>query len=239
MKPRGWLARTGLGLLLVCGPGIWTGGAAAGTGKALGWLGISIAEIGEDMADRLAGTFGYAAGTGVYVADVLKDGPAERGELRRGDVIVRLDAQPIWDVRQLQRLIRSRPIHQPVMLIVLRDTARIRLPVVIGTMPAEARAQLAGERFGFLVREERRRDPDRGEVAPTGRLLVAFVEPDSAAARAGLRAQDVILEVNHQALRGLEPFEQTLGASERRLSLLVERQGTLGPLRLQLELPSR
>ena len=233
------LRRIAFLLLLASGASLAPGPATAQAGRAMGWLGVSIAEVGEEISDRLANEFGYAAGTGVYVADVLKDGPAERGELRRGDVIVRLDAQPIWDVRQLQRLIRSYPIDQPVTLVVLRDAARLPLPVVIGAMPAEARAQLAGERFGFLVREERQRTPEGGGFIPTGRLLVGFVEPDSAAARAGLRPQDVILEVGRQPLRGLEAFERILGGAERQLSLLVERQNTPAPLRLSLELRSR
>ena len=180
------LRRIALLLLLASGASLAPCPATAETGRAVGWLGVSIAEVGEELSDRLAGTFGYAVGTGVYIADVLKDGPAERGELRRGDVIVRLDAQPIWDVRQLQRLIRSHPIDRSVTLVVLRDATRLRLPVVIGAMPAEARAQLAGERFGFLVREERQRTPGADGSVPTGRLLVGVVEPDSAAALAGL-----------------------------------------------------
>jgi serine protease Do len=239
MSSRPQPRRIALWLLLVSGVSLTLGMATAQVGRPVGWLGISIAEVGEELSDRLAGTFGYAVGTGVYVADVLKDGPAERGELRRGDVIVRIDAQPIWDVRQLQRLIRAHPVDQPVTLVVLREGARLRLPVVIGAMPAEARAQLAGERFGFLVREERQRRPEEGGFTPTGRLLVGVVEPDSAAARAGLLPQDVILEVGRESVRDLEAFEQFLGRAERRLSLLVERRNTPAPLRLTLELRSR
>jgi serine protease Do len=231
--------RMALACLLAAGLPLAGASAAAQAGRAVGWLGISIAEVGEETSDRLAAAFGYAAGTGVYVADVLKNGPAERGELRRGDVIVQLDAQPIWDVRQLQRLIRSRPVDRPVTLVVLRDAARLELSVVIGAMPAEARAQLAGERFGFLVREERQRDPAGGDFTPTGRLLVGFVEPESAAARAGLRPQDVLLEADRQPLRGLEAFERILSAAPRRLSLLVERRDAPTPLSLVLELISR
>ncbi len=239
MRSRGRLTWITLVVLLASATCLTPDMATAQAGRTMGWLGISIAEVGEELSDRLAATFGYAAGIGVVVADVLKDGPAERGELRRGDIIVRLDDQPIWDVRQLQRLIRSHPVDRPATLVVLRDAARLELPVLIGAMPAEARAQLAGERFGFLVREERQRSPEGGAFTPTGRLLVGFVEPDSAAARAGLLPQDVILEVDRQTVRGLVTFDQLLARADRRLSLLVERQNTPASLRLSLELRSR
>ncbi len=205
----------------------------------LGWLGISISEIGEDLADRLATTFGPAAGTGVLVVDVLKGGPAERAPLKRGDVIVSVDTQPIWDVRQLQRTIRSRPINQPVMLTVLREKSRVTLPVTIGPMPVEARAQLAGERFGFLVRDEDERDQRRGQTDPTRRIFVAFVDPDSPASRAGLRPMDVILQANDQPIRTLEDFDRAMRGTERAVSLLVGRREVSAPLALTLELPQR
>lgn len=205
----------------------------------LGWLGISISDVGEELADRLGQTFGPAAGTGVVVVDVLKGGPAEHAPLKRGDVIVRVDAQPIWDVRQLQRMIRSQPINQRVVLTVLRESSRVILPVTIGAMPVEARAQLAGERFGFLVRAEDERDPRRVQTATPSRLVVAFVDTDSPAARAGLRPQDVILQANDQPIQSLEDFDRAMGRSDRAVSLLVERRDTQARMALTLELPHR
>lgn len=205
----------------------------------MGWLGISISDVGEDLADRLAATFGPAVGTGVVVADVLKDGPAEQSSLKRGDVIVKMDAQPIWDVRQLQRAVRSHPVNQRVVLTVLRDALRLTAPVTIGAMPSEARAQLAGERFGFLVREGDEREPRLPQPHPGGRVFVAFVDLDSPSSRAGLRPQDVILKVNDQPVQSLGDFERALRRSDRAVSLLVARRGTQEPIALSLSLPSR
>lgn len=205
----------------------------------LGWLGISISDVSEDLADRLAGAFGPGAGTGVLVVDILKGGPAERTPLKRGDVIVRVDRQPIWDVRQLQRTIRATPIHKRVTLTVLRDSSRIRVPVMIGPMPVEARAQLAGERFGFFVRAGEEREGRRSGAEPPGPITVVFVERDSPAARAGLRPQDVVLEVNGQPIGGLEDFDRAMGRGDRAASLLVTRRGAEKPIALSLELPSR
>jgi len=214
----------------------WT---AAEASPIPGWLGISISDVGEDLADRLARTFGPAAGIGVVVVDVLKGGPAERAPLKRGDVIVKVNAQPIWDVRQLQRTIRAHPINQDVMVTVLREASRITLPVTVGPMPLEARAQLAGERFGFLVRDGDDREPQRAPTEATGRILVAFVDADSPAARAGLRPQDVLLTANSQPMASLADFERAMQTAGRTVSLLVERRGAQRPLTVNVVLQSR
>ena len=214
--------------------GILPNSAAAQGLPEMGWLGVSIGEVGEEMAERLGSVFGPAAGIGVQVAEVLKDGPAETARLARGDVIVRVDAQPIWDVRQLQRLIRSLPVNHRVSLTVLRDSSRITVPVVIGPMPLPARAQLAGERFGFLVREM---DAGGRQSPGQGRLAIVFVDPDSPASRAGLKPQDAIIRVNDLAVRSLEEFAQALGRSDRIVVLVIERRDAQNPITATLTLP--
>jgi S1-C subfamily serine protease len=213
--------------------------AAADTRPAIGWLGVSIADVTEELADRLATTFGPAAGNGVLVVDVLKGGPAEQAALRRGDVIVGLDAQPIWDVRQLQRKIRAQPVDQRVVLTLLREAARIQIPVTVGPMPVEARAQLAGERFGFLVRAEDGRESRTGQTPAAPGVYVAFVDTDSPAARAGLRPMDAIREANGQPIRSLLDLDQAMAQSDRSVALVIERRGADSPLTLILEAPAR
>jgi serine protease Do len=201
----------------------------------VGWLGVSIADVTEELAERLAATFGPAAGNGVLVVEVLKGGPAEQAALRRGDVIIALDAQPIWDVRQLQRKIRAQPVDRRVLLTVLRETARVQVPVTVGPMPVEARAQLAGERFGFLVRADEGRQSPSQEAPAAPRVFVAFVDADSPAARAGLQPMDIIREANGQTVRSLLELDQAMARSDRSVSLRIERRGAEAPLALTIE----
>lgn len=201
----------------------------------MGWLGVSISEVNEELADRLGSIFGPAAGTGVQVVDVLKGGPAEAAGLQRGDVIVRLDAQPIWDVRQLQRKVRAQPIDGRVVLSVLRETSRVTVPVTVGPMPLAAKAQLAGERLGFVVREVE--DAAAGRSPAPVRVVVAFVEPDSPASRAGLQPQDTIVRVNDQPAQDLEAFARALWRSQKSAALVVERRGAPAPISVTLQFP--
>jgi len=200
----------------------------------MGWLGISIAEVNEELAERLGSVFGPAEGTGVQVVDVLKGGPADAAGLQRGHVIVRVDAQPIWDVRQLQRTVRAQPISRRVVLSVLREKSRVSVPVTVGPMPIAAKAQLAGERLGFVVRAVE--DASGSSPAPV-RIVIAFVDPDSPASRAGLQPQDTIVRVNDQPVRDLEGFAQALWRSQKSAALVVERRGAPAPISATLEFP--
>jgi serine protease Do len=200
----------------------------------MGWLGVSIAEVNEELADRLASTFGPAAGIGVQVVDVLKGGPAEAAGLERGDVIVRVDSQPIWDVRQLQRMVRAQPINHRVVLSVLRGTSRVSVPVTLGPMPPAARAQLAGERFGFVAREVE--DAAVGRSPAPLRVVIAFVDPNSPASRAGLQPQDTIVRVNGQPVQDLEGFAQSLWRAQESATLMIERRGAPAPISVTVEL---
>jgi len=200
----------------------------------MGWLGISIAEVNEELAERLGSVFGPAEGTGVQVVDVLKGGPAEAAGLQRGDVIVRVDAQPIWDVRQLQRTVRAQPISRRVVLSVLREKSRVSVPVTVGPMPIAAKAQLAGERLGFVVRAV---EDAAGSSPGPVRIVIAFVDPDSPASRAGLQPQDTIVRVNDQPVRDLEEFAQALWRSQKSAALVVERRGAPAPISAMLEFP--
>lgn len=55
------------------------------TGKvARGWLGVIIQEVNKDLAE----SFGLDRPAGALVAQVLEDGPADKGGLQVGDVIL-------------------------------------------------------------------------------------------------------------------------------------------------------
>jgi S1-C subfamily serine protease len=209
--------------------------AVAQTPPEMGWLGVSIAEVNEELAERLGSVFGPAAGTGVHVVDVLKGGPAEGAGLERGDVIVRVDAQPIWDVRQLQRLVRTQPINRRVVLSVLRGTSRVSVPVTVGPMPLTAKAQVAGEGLGFVVREVE--DAGGGRSPAPMRVVIAFVVPDSPASRAGLQPQDTIVRVNDQPVQDLEGFARALWGSQSSAALVVERRSASAPISVTLQFP--
>ncbi|MBI4590010.1 MAG: DegQ family serine endoprotease [Candidatus Rokubacteria bacterium] len=172
-----------------------------------GWLGIAI----QDLTDELAAGFGVQARSGVLVADVMKDSPAEAAGLRPGDIIVQFAGHATRDVPELQRRVAATPPGQPVPLTVLRDKKQTRLTIKIGEMPGEETRVAAAptlEGWGVTVGVLTSEIAERYDLTATEGVVVLDVAPGGAADRAGIREGDAILEVNRQPIRSVQGFQQ-------------------------------
>jgi serine protease Do len=90
------------------------------------YLGVALGP--RPLPPRLARRLGRAGC--VEVVEVVEDGPAGRGGVRRGDLVVALDGRPVEDVSMLQQLMVSELIDSEVTLTVARGDALLELPLV-------------------------------------------------------------------------------------------------------------
>jgi S1-C subfamily serine protease len=74
--------------------------------------------------------------TGVLVASVEKDSPAQRAGLREGDIIVAFNERPIGTIHDLHKMLVSEQIGVPAPLLIIRRTEKLELSI----LPAESRA---------------------------------------------------------------------------------------------------
>jgi Do/DeqQ family serine protease len=189
-----------------------------------GWLGVAI----QAVTDELARQFGVKSGEGVLIADVVQGGPAEKANLQAGDVILEFGGTPVNEVRHLQRLVAATKPGQAVQVKIKRQGKDLTLPVTVGQMPSEepvAAAPGVLERYGFAVQDLTPELKEKLQAEEGAGVLVASVEPGSPASRRGLRAGDVILEVNRQRVRNSREFSEVVRRSggETDLLLFVQR----------------
>ena len=96
-----------------------------------GWLGIYVDDVTSDLARRL----GLGSSRGTVVDEVLSSTPAHNSGLRKGDVILQADGQPIRNGRQLSQIVaRARP-GDVLKMTVRRGRQNYNLDVVIGKSP--------------------------------------------------------------------------------------------------------
>ena len=193
-----------------------------------GRLGVTI----QAITPELARTMDLGATNGALVSDVERGTPAESAGLRRGDVITAVNGEPVKDSNVLRNEIAQLEPGSEVQLTVIRDgkeqalTARL---AAVASEPGGERDTREGSgdaRFGMSVEPlTADRARELGVETSTG-VLVAGVEPGSRAARAGLRAGDVIEQVDRKGVSTVDGLRSALSAGDGPALLLVHRGAT-------------
>ncbi|MFT0631158.1 DegQ family serine endoprotease [Pseudomonas sihuiensis] len=195
-----------------------------------GWLGVVIQEVNKDLAE----SFGLDKPAGALVAQVLEDGPADKGGLQVGDVILSLNGKPIIMSADLPHLVGGLKPGEKAELDVVRDGSRKKLNVTVGTLPEEGQelassgsaqgGERSNNRLGVTVVEltaEQKKGLDL-----KGGVVVKEVL-NGPAAMIGLRPGDVITHLNNQAIDSISAFTQVAQdlPKNRSVSMRVLRQG--------------
>jgi serine protease Do len=96
------------------------------------WLGVSSQEITTDLREGL-----NYKGEGVLVSRVVTDSPADRAGVRKGDVLVSINARTIDTPEELVDVVRAAKVGQSVAIVLMRAGVRKNLSVKLGEWPAE------------------------------------------------------------------------------------------------------
>jgi serine protease Do len=201
------------------------------TGKvARGFLGIGIQDLNQDLAK----SFGIKEAKGALVSDVKEDGPADRGGLKQGDVIISYQGSPIEDAVDLQRVVTRTSAGSTVAVKVMRDGREKELTITIGEQPDSAKVAKADSdarayAFSGVAVQDLDRDTAK-ELGINGKpqgVVVTRVEPDSGAGKAGLLPGDVIREINRQSVKSVKDFEKVSSdvKSGENVLILINRRG--------------
>jgi len=194
-----------------------------------GWLGVSVQEVTPEIAQSL----GLSTAKGALVSEVIKDSPAEKGGMKRGDVIVAIDGKPVQNTASMRFTISEVMPGTPVKVKVLRDGKEKVVSVVLGDL---AKAQVPEHRF--LIKDNKFLEgatvadliPATRETLGIGNdiqgVVVIDVVNNSAAARTGLKPGDIILSVNNITTRNLQDFMKVVGSLKGiKMSISIYREG--------------
>jgi serine protease Do/serine protease DegQ len=186
-----------------------------------GQLGVSMYTVTPDIAHSL----GLSSAMGALVSQVVEGSPADKAGIRTGDVITTVNGQPVKSNSELRNSIGLMRVGDKVEIGLVRDGKPLRVTAVI----ADTAAELGG---GPAAIHKSFEGASLADAPDGGGALVRNVDPGSAAAQAGLRADDVIVGANRGRVSNLRELrERAKGAAV--LVLEVRRGNTvlLVPLR--------
>ncbi len=190
-----------------------------------GFLGVNIQSITPALVD----SFNLKTRNGALVAGVTPDSPASRAGLKEGDVITRMNGQEVTDSNNLALAVSGEAPGTKVAFDVLRDGKDLKIEATTGERPGSPHDgnELAssGDDQGVLngVAVDDLTSETRQQFNLPSNLhgaLVTNVDPDSAAARSGISAGDVILEINRHRVESAQDAVKLSEKSDSKKTLL-------------------
>jgi serine protease Do len=178
-----------------------------------GWIGVKIQQVTPDIAESV----GLKDPIGAMIASVDDNGPAAKGKLTGGDVVLKFNGQDVKEMRNLPRIVAETEIGKAVPVVVWRDGKNVSLSLTVAELPEDTKAAKVA------VAAPAAKPSDKPtEITGTGLKLAAIssdlrtkfqlaegqkgvvitdVAPKSAASEKGLKPGDVILEVQQEEVK--------------------------------------
>jgi serine protease Do len=193
-----------------------------------GYLGVYI----QDVPPEMARAFGLEQAGGALVGDVSPDTPAARAGLKKGDVILKLNGEPVDSRNQLTLHVSQTPPGTTVKLGIWRDGKSQDVNITLGELPEKAAKAEGEEASSNNALEGVDVENITSEIAqqlnlPAGThgVVVNDVDPASPAATTGLSRGDVIQEVNHKPVHNVDEYNQAITSTGKKPVLLLVNHG--------------
>jgi serine protease Do len=193
-----------------------------------GYLGVMI----QDVTPALEKEFKLKDSAGAIVGDVTQKSPAQKAGLQSGDVIVEFNGKKVTDSRHLKLQVARVHPGETVPVKILRDGSSKTLQVTVKDIPgsenlakndsrkgnkADDNGTLNGVTVTDIDQEARQQFGVPNNIHG---VVVSDVDPDSAAAEAGLKPGDVIQEINRKPVKTAEEAVRLTDKTEDKSTLL-------------------
>jgi len=179
-----------------------------------GYLGVGLQPLDENLAPSL----GLPKDSGEIVRSVVPNGPAAKGGIQQGDVIVKVNGQPVTPDQTVSYLVANTPVGQRVPVEIVRGGKHATVYVAVGDRPTEealrnlsgggdtgttggtGSSAVASQKALGLSLSPVTPDLARAAGLPAGvhGVIITGVDANSDASDEGLQRGDLIISVNQQ-----------------------------------------
>ena len=199
------------------------------TGKVVRpWVGIGLQDITPDLMKF----FNLKEKEGALVSQVYSGSPAEKAGLKVGDVAIEVDGVMIKGSQDVVREVLKKKVGQKVNFVILRDGKRTEVSLTTAQMPEKigerGPAKPVREWFGLRVSNVTPDIAKQMGLTKTEGVVITGVEPNSVAQGAGLKAGDIILEVNRQKIFNQNDYRSAVEKAkpDEGVLFLIDRAGS-------------
>ncbi len=194
-----------------------------------GWLGVTIQDVNRELAEALE----MERPMGALVASILPDSPASKSDLQVQDVIIGYNGNVVRRSSDLPFMVGRSAVGSEATIKVIRAGKSREVKIKIGALPESLATEQADEEpespasglLGMTVRDLSNDEKQAAKVEHG--VLVINVDREGSAAKAGIRAGDIILMLDKRKTATAEDYEDIAKSlkSGRSVAVLVRREG--------------
>lgn len=216
-----------------------------------GWLGVKIQTVSDEIAESL----GMAKAIGALVVEVTEDSPADKGDIKAGDVILSFDDKPVETMRKLPRIVAETPAGKKVDVKVRRQGKIKQLNVKVALLEEDDQNEnsdsedgkkdesldknskdISGLKIKDITSDIRKKYNFPDDL--TGVVIVG-VDSNSKISEKPIRAGDVISSINQIDIKGINQahsiIENAKKAKKKSALLLIYRGSNASFITLPLD----
>ena len=219
----------------------------SGEPQKLPWMGVpQLTGVNKDVAELR----GLANKPAIEIGEVIPNTPAEKGGLKQGMIIVKINGEPLErgdEPEELPQIMRRKLLRMKVgdtvtfTVMTGKDQPTQDIKVTLEEQPRRQNTakRWYAEDLGFSARETVFMDLYQRRLQPDAKgVLVSFIRPQSAAQAGELRREDLITELNREPVTDLEQFKtayQEFRKSKPReaVVMVVQREGNTKVIRIE------
>ncbi len=180
------------------------------------YLGVNISDISDDMSKF------YNNSYGALITGVEDNSPAAKAELKRGDLIIEVNGKKIGSASELKNTIGSYAPSKTVTVKFLRDKKVNTKSVTLSTLESKTvNGEL--EYKGLKLTQISSTHKQQLNLTING-VLVVNVDEKSEAYSAGVRKNDIIVQVEESEIATLDDFKKATASKEKK-RVFIYRKG--------------
>lgn len=175
------------------------------------YIGISPQEITSDLMDA----FNLTEVSGVLVAKVETDSPAQKAGIEVGDVIVEFNGEKVPNVSKFRIAVATSRVGTKVPVKIIREDRTQIINIQLDAFPEDGAVANADENstngvVGISVEATDSAYAKRNNITADKGVIISAIEANSAAAKAGLQVGFVILRVGRETVNTPDEYKSAI-----------------------------